>query len=94
MTDSNYFKPVHALTFATVSADRVRLIALLKASDAKSIHCDLSAVQTCDSAGLALLIDIRRLCGQFGMTLIIDHIPDDVRALATLYGVELILYES
>ena len=94
MTDSNYIKPVSILTIATVAADRVRLIALLKESPSKAIHCDLSAVQTCDSAGLALLIDMRRLCRHYGSTLKIDHIPDDVRALATLYGVELILYES
>jgi phospholipid transport system transporter-binding protein len=94
MTDYNYFKPLKALTFATVAADRVRLIALLNESPSTAIHCDLSAVETCDSAGLALLIDMRRLCGQYGRTLRIEHIPEGVRALATLYGVELILYES
>ena len=93
MTDSNYFKPVDTLTFATVAADRLRLIALLDASPSSTLHCDLSEVQACDSAGLALLIDMRRLCRRRGMHLVIDHIPEDVRALATLYGVELVLYE-
>ena len=94
MTDFNYFKPVSILTFATVAADRVRLLELLKESQSKAIHCDLSEVQTWDSAGLALLIDMRRLCRQYGLELKIDHIPEDVRALAVLYGVELVLYES
>lgn len=93
MANQRYFKPVNQLTFETVTADRLRLIDLLRSEQLDEIHCDLSDVTVCDSAGLALLIDIRRLCLKYHAKLVLQPIPEDVRALAIVYGVEQIFYE-
>ena len=87
------FKLAKHLTFATVAADKLQFIALLQSNKQDVICCDLSTVKTCDSAGLALLIDIRRLCRQERTPLSMENIPEAIRALAILYGVEQIFYE-
>lgn len=95
MSQQTYFKPFDALTFATVTAYRSRFVKLLVTDQPSSIHCDLADVQTCDSAGLAFLIDAQRLCRTHNTQLVIVHISSDIRALAKLYGVEKILdYEE
>lgn len=91
MTKQGYFKPSQFLTFATVTAQRSQFIALLETEHPSSIHCDLSEVQICDSAGLAFLIDARRLCQNKKTNLTIEHASVDILALAKLYGVEKII---
>ena len=94
MTKLNYFKPENALTFEFVADNKQKFMKVLQDSDLMSIHCDLSEVESCDSAGMALLIGMRRLCSQSDKELSIHPIPQPVRALAKLYGVEAIVYES
>ncbi|MCR9191076.1 MAG: STAS domain-containing protein [Gammaproteobacteria bacterium] len=91
MTEKNYFKPLNQLTFETVTENRQQFVQLLEADDLSSIHCDLSDVDKCDSAGLAFLVEARRLCRAQRTILIIEYIPGEIRALAKLYGVEQIL---
>lgn len=91
MSDSNQFKPLDQLTFETVTANRARLITLLDSAECDEIHCDLREVHTCDSAGLAFLMDAHRLSRQRSKRWVIEHLTDDICALAKLYGVEHIL---
>lgn len=91
MTKQSYFKPSQNLTFATVTAQRAQFAALLATERTASIYCDLTEVQLCDSAGLAFLIDARRMCQCQKSTLVIEHASVDVLALAKLYGIEKIL---
>ncbi len=91
MSDSNQFKPLDQLTFETVTTHRLRLITLIDSAQSDEIHCDLTEVHTCDSAGLAFLMDAHRLSRQRSKRLVIGHLTNDIRALAKLYGVEHIL---
>lgn len=90
-TSTAYFKPAPALTFATVAAQHAQFVTLLATQPATQVYCDLSDVRSCDSAGLALLIDMKRLCHKQNSLLMIEHASMDVLALAKLYGVEKIL---
>ncbi|PJD93631.1 MAG: hypothetical protein CK424_02205 [Legionella sp.] len=91
MSDSNHFKPIDPLTFETATANRSRLITLLDSVQSDAIYCDLRGVQSCDSAGLAFLIDAQRLCRQRSKRWVMEYLTEDIRALAKLYGVEQIL---
>jgi phospholipid transport system transporter-binding protein len=85
------FKPSHELTFDTVQQDSKRLLTLLQDNKTTSMRLDLSEVVQCDSAGLALLIEAKRLCKQYKKTLTIDIMPKAISALAEFCGVEVML---
>ena len=82
------FKPSCDLSFNTVQSDGQRLILLLRDNQTTTIRLDLCDVTHCDSAGLALLIEARRLCMQFDKILIIEGMPKKIAALAEFCGVE------
>ncbi|MDP3561868.1 MAG: STAS domain-containing protein [Legionellaceae bacterium] len=86
-----HFKPSEELTFETVEKDRARLILSLKNSKISSLCFDLSQVKHCDSAGLALLIEAKRLCKEYKKIFSIDEMPKEVYALAEFCGVKTIL---
>ncbi len=88
---SNYFKPLKNLTFATVNLERDNFAALIAKEQGSQIHCDLMDVQLCDSAGLAFLMDARRMCHQKNLKLLIANAPVDMLALAKLYGIDNLL---
>lgn len=52
------------------------------------LRIDLSRVGHCDSAGLALLIDIKRHVKQQGKQLILIGLPAQTKALAEFCGVD------
>ena len=85
------FKPSEELTFDTVQSDRLRLQKYLKMHPSFSFQFDLSDVKQCDSAGLALLIDAKRLCERYKKTFKIEGMPKSIDALAAFYGVEALL---
>lgn len=87
------FKPSDKLTFQTVQADRGRLVRQLNDSVMTTLFFDLSQVDLCDSAGLALLIETKRLCKQHNKKLVIEGMPQSVHALAEFCGLETILNE-
>ncbi|KTC67758.1 anti-anti-sigma factor [Legionella birminghamensis] len=64
MTDF-VFEPASRMTFATVDADIKRLAGFYRNTGQGSIIINLQAVQHCDSAGLALLIEAKRLAKRF-----------------------------
>ncbi|KTD45308.1 putative anti-sigma-B factor antagonist (Anti-anti-sigma-B factor) [Legionella quinlivanii] len=82
MTDF-VFEPAERMTFATVDADRKRLSSFYRsAAQQGSITINLEKVQHCDSAGLALLIEAKRLARQFNRTCKITGMSRQLAALA------------
>lgn len=86
------FKPSVRLTFETVGADRHRLLKFLQQQKNQLIEIDLDQVQHCDSAGLALLIEAKRLCKHYKKQFTITNMPKAIDALAAFCGVDVILY--
>ncbi|CDZ78705.1 anti-anti-sigma factor [Legionella massiliensis] len=82
------FKPSQDMTFETVQADCQRLIKFCHKSKDSDLRVDLSEVTHCDSAGLALLIEARRLCNAQKKTCIITGMPKMILALAEFCGVD------
>ena len=87
------FKPSNDLTFDTVTSDLSLLHAYLKKNQACVTRLDLRFVTLCDSAGLALLIEAKRLCNKQNKKLIIEGMPKAVEALAQFCGVDALLSE-
>ena len=85
------FKPAHELTFATVLKDSRRLLKLVRDHKTTAILLELGEVRECDSAGLALLIEAKRLCQQFNKQLTLEGMPPSIAALAEFCGVEKML---
>lgn len=86
------FKPVKDLTFDSVPDESTRLMSILRDSKTVSkIVFDLSQVSRCDSAGLALLIDVKRLCKKHDKSLSFQGISDNIMALASFSGIEDVL---
>lgn len=85
-----YFKPQSELTFESVIDVRKSLIDLL-ANTWTHLNLDLSAVTHCDSAGMALLIEIIKLCKNNNRILHISGITSATYSLAVFYGVKDIL---
>ena len=85
------FKPSRALTFDTVQSDSKRLMKLFHDDNTSTLRLDLCDVSQCDSAGLALLVEAKRLCTQYHKTLVIDEMPNVISALAEFCGVKSML---
>lgn len=79
------------LTFSTVQQESQRFLKLVRDSKITALCLDLSEVHECDSAGLALLIEAKRLCKQYNKVLTIEKMPKMISTLATFCGVEGIL---
>lgn len=86
-----YFKPGTELTFTTVVAIRSLLFKALKA-DSNPLFClDLTDVVHCDSAGLALLIEAKKLCEQHHKKFRVKSVSPETQSLAEFCGVKSIL---
>jgi phospholipid transport system transporter-binding protein len=86
------FYPSNVLTFETVQSDNSRLLKLLGQEPGVSgIRLNLLNVTHCDSTGLALLIETKRLCKQYKKTFVMENMSDAVQALAEFCGVDVIL---
>lgn len=86
--DITHFKPGSELTFKDVVSVRSRLFRALMDDVNDSFCLDLSDVTQCDSAGLALLIEARKLCQHSHKRFDVIGITPQTRALATFCGVE------
>ncbi|MDF1677973.1 MAG: STAS domain-containing protein [Legionellaceae bacterium] len=87
MQEPIVFFPVEVLTFYTVSSELKRFSALLRANMGASFVMDLSKVLECDTAGLALLVEAKRLCALKHGRLFIKNMPDAMVDLATFFGI-------
>jgi phospholipid transport system transporter-binding protein len=85
------FQTANELTFKTVQFDIARLRKILEGQPVKTLHLDLQNVIYCDSAGLALLIEAKRLCKQHNTTLELKGLNDAISSLAEFCGVAPIL---
>lgn len=91
MVTLKQFSPSTNLTFDTVESDRIKILHALLSSETSGLCLDLSCVTHCDSAGLALLIETKRLCRQYNKAFKIEQMPEAIYALAEFCGVEAIL---
>lgn len=85
------FKLASELTFNTVSTEQNRLFKSMQNVSMTSLCLDLSEVALCDSAGLALLIEAKRLCRQFNKNINIENMSKEIDALTEFCGVQEIL---
>jgi phospholipid transport system transporter-binding protein len=80
-----------ALTFPTA---RAALEQGCEAIRAGQTVFDLSAVQSADSSGVAVLLAWQRMARAAGQSLSYVNVPASIDSLATLYGVETLLPHS
>ena len=85
--DITYFKPGKELTFNSVVAIRNELIKSLEACEALVFCLDLTEVTHCDSAGLALLIEAKKLCEHNNKQFKVLGIPETTQSLSKFCGV-------
>lgn len=85
------FKPGSELTFNSVTSVYTSLSNAVTKKKEINICLDLSEVTRCDSAGLALLIELRRLCQHHKKTLEINGVPSQLQSLAEFCGVSRML---
>lgn len=81
------FSPQKQLVFETVSADLARFNMHLATEANTEILFDLYEVETCDTAGLALLIEAKRLGAVKNRDVHFKNMSDTMLALATFCGV-------
>ncbi|WP_454781184.1 STAS domain-containing protein [Legionella sp. WA2022007384] len=86
-----YFKPDVDLTFKSVVAVRAKLYQALMEDKSDRFSLDLSDVTHCDSAGLALLIEARKLCKKNNKFFEIIGMPTETQSLVEFCGVKGIL---
>lgn len=85
------FTPTTDLVFTSVENNRLRLVQAFRTLSARTLTLDVSQVTHCDSAGLAFLIEAKRLARQYKKRLRIEGMPDNLLALATFCGVQTLL---
>lgn len=86
-----HFKPDVDLTFKSVVDVRAKLYQALMDDKSGLFTLDLSNVKHCDSAGLALLIEARKLCKKNNKVFEVIGMPDETQSLAEFCGVKSIL---
>lgn len=82
------------LTVAEARATQRLLAQALKCEPDASVTVDASRLKQFDSAALAILLDCRRLASVLGRSLVVRGMPPKLLALATLYGVEVLLVDA
>lgn len=85
------FKPTRDLTFDTVQVNSQRLLKLLRETKTSSLRLDLNDVLQCDSAGLAFLIEAKRVCKHYNKALVLVGMSKMIYSLAEFCGVESML---
>ncbi len=89
--EGQLFKPSPNMTFQTVQEDCNRLHKFCEDSKEDVLIIDLSHLSHCDSAGLALLIEAKRICRLQNKICKISGMPKVIQALAEFCGVDEIL---
>ena len=85
------FIPSKEMIFTTVGEDRKRLLEYCRKLNESALALDLSAVEHCDSAGLAFLIEAKRLAREHKQTCQIVGMTKEIHALAEFCGVDKML---
>ena len=84
------YHPSVTLTFETVEHEHRLFLQWLR-EDMLQVVVDLSAVAHCDSTGLALLLEMKRLCKQKGIQFLLINMSEKVSGLVEFCGVETVL---
>lgn len=82
-----------ALTHAHATDCLAQLIAPL-AQQPSPVQVDAAALRHFDSSALAVLLALRRACTAAGKPMVVQGLPDGLRDLAVLYGVEGLLHNA
>ena len=82
------------LTRAQASACLQMLVQGLRAEPGSTVVVDASALGQFDSAALAVLLEFRRECLALGKRFVIHAMPERLRDLASLYGIDALLPAS
>jgi phospholipid transport system transporter-binding protein len=90
MGDNTAFKPADPLTLDTVMARLSLFYDTVIQDTSGKLFLDLSAVKHCDSAGLAWLIAVKKLCRKRNKTLEIQGMSEKIQALAEFCGIDLV----
>lgn len=77
------------LGFATAAEALHALNEALRTGDRS--HLDLAGVRSCDSAGLACVLAVLAAARKRGQAVALQHVPDGLRTLAQVSGVEALL---
>ena len=85
------FSPSSHLTFKTVEENKPRLLQFLQKMAQPSYILDLSAVEEFDSAGLAFLIEAKKLSLNHKMQCYYEGLSDNIAAFVRFFGVEELL---
>jgi phospholipid transport system transporter-binding protein len=88
MAEANVMLSLDALTFQTAPA---ALEQGAQAIQAGETVFDLGGVKAADSSGVAMLLAWQRRAQQAGQRLSFINVPENVRTLAALYGVDSLL---
>ncbi len=94
MSSPVVFFPADSLTKETVLSELARFLEVLNKHAKAWIILDLSQVLNCDSAGLALLIEVKRLCGLKQNKIRMQNMSNTMLDLATFFGVDNLFLES
>ncbi|WP_419420889.1 STAS domain-containing protein [Legionella sp. D16C41] len=89
--NSSSFIPGQNLTFSTIESERKRLLNYCRSNEEQMLCLNLKNVSLCDSAGLAFLIDFKRLARKYNKQSKIEGFTETILALAEFYGVDKIL---
>lgn len=85
------FKPGSKLTFDTVMDNRKKVLNVILSSQSGILHMDLSGVTRCDSAGLAFLLHVKKLCLAEGKQFTMTGLSQETEDLAEFCGVKTLL---
>ncbi len=85
------FIPSSYMIFTTVEKDRRNLIEYCRNLGKADLRIDLSNVSHCDSAGLAFLIEAKRLAREYKKSCLIIGMTKSIQALAEFCGVDKML---
>ena len=88
------FKPSDTLTFDTVSLNIAHFMHAILGKSKTDVVFDVQDVMHCDSAGLALLIEARRLCEIQQCSLSIEGLSKNMLDLASFYHVDALCFEG
>lgn len=91
MAEANPMLSIDALTFASAPEALAQGAAAIRAGETVF---DLGGVKAADSSGVALLLAWQRRALDAGHRLTFINVPDNVRTLAALYGVDTLLPQA
>ncbi|MBK7000221.1 MAG: STAS domain-containing protein [Rhodoferax sp.] len=64
------------------------------ADEVTPVRVDAAALGHFDSSALAVLLELRRACLRVGKSMVVQGLPQRLRDLATVYGIESLLPDA